>query len=197
MSPEGPKPQQRRDRHAKDRQQPAKWVREVLDWGKTLAIALIVVLVLHAFVFNLSTVEGQSMEPTLVEKEWLFVNKFVYLIGKPSPEDVVILEDPDAMPGVKEYLVKRVIGVPGDEIEIRNHQLYRNGELIIERYTDIEIDGPDLAPLLIEEGQYFVMGDNRHPRASRDSRSFGTVDEKVIRGRADLILWPITKIDKL
>ncbi|WP_026297480.1 signal peptidase I [Paenibacillus daejeonensis] len=197
MSAEGPQPQERRSRHTKDRQQPARWVRELLDWGKTLAIALIVVLLLHVFVFNLSTVEGQSMEPTLVEKEWLFVNKFVYLIGKPSHEDVVILEDPDAIPGVRDYLVKRVIGVPGDEIEIRNHQLYRNGELIIERYTDVAIDGPDLGPRVIEEGHYFVMGDNRHPRASRDSRSFGTVPEDVIRGRADLILWPITRINSL
>ncbi|MFS0726135.1 signal peptidase I [Paenibacillus sp. 1P07SE] len=178
-------------------QQPARWIRELLDWGKTLAVALIVVLLLHVFVFNLSTVEGQSMEPTLVEKEWLFVNKFIYLIGKPVHEDVVILKDPDALPGVRDYLVKRIIGVPGDQIEIRGHQLYRNGELIIERYTNVHIDGPDMAPLTVAEGQYFVMGDNRHERASRDSRSFGTVPEEAIRGRADLILWPITRINNL
>ncbi|GBF77152.1 signal peptidase I [Paenibacillus sp. 598K] len=196
MSPEGPA-QQAGGRRAKRRQPASRWLRELLEWGKTIAVALIIVLLLHFFVFNLSTVEGQSMEPTLVEKEWLFVNKLVYLTGSPSHEDVVILEDPESPPRATDYLVKRIIGLPGDMIEIRDHQLYRNGELIVERYTDVEIDGPDMAPVVVEAGQYFVMGDNRHARASRDSRSFGTVPERAIKGRADLILWPITRIHKL
>lgn len=196
MSQQGPA-QQAGGRRAKRRQPSSRWLRELLEWGKTIVVALIIVLLLHFFVFNLSTVEGQSMEPTLVEKEWLFVNKLVYLTGSPSHEDVVILEDPDSRPNATDYLVKRVIGLPGDTIEIRNHQLYRNGELIVERYTAVEIDGPDMAPVVVEAGQYFVMGDNRHSRASRDSRSFGTVPERAIKGRADLILWPITRIHKL
>ncbi|RXZ81276.1 signal peptidase I [Paenibacillaceae bacterium] len=170
------------------------WVKELLDWVKTLAVALAIVLSLHLFVFNLSTVEGHSMEPTLHAKEWLFVNKAVFLFGSPALGDVIIVKDPEIGPSGKDYLVKRIIGVPGDIIEIRNRQLYRNNELIVERYTDNPIDGQDMAAVEVGEGSYFLMGDNRHAHASRDSRSFGTVPRDQIMGRADIILWPITKM---
>lgn len=172
----------------------SKWLAELLDWFKTLAFALVIVLLLHFFVFNLSTVEGSSMEPTLDEKEWLFVNKAIYLLGQPEQGDVVILKDPEVGPERKDYLVKRVIGVPGDVIEIRNQKLYRNGELFLEAYTDSDVDDLDFGPHTVEQGKYFIMGDNRHAGASRDSRSFGTVTEDMILGRADVILWPITKM---
>lgn len=175
----------------------SKWASELWDWTRTLSIALTVVLLLHFFVFNLSTVEGQSMEPTLYEGEWLFVNKISYLIGDPDRGEVVILKDPTDRLEKKEFLVKRVVGVPGDTIEIREGQLYRNGELIIESYTDTIIDDLDFGPYKVDEGMYFVMGDNRHARASLDSRSFGAVSEDLIRGRADFILWPIAKLNAL
>ncbi|MFD0711905.1 signal peptidase I [Paenibacillus sp. GCM10027626] len=175
----------------------AKWRKELWDWTRTLAIALVVVMLLHYFVFNLSTVEGQSMEPTLTEKEWLFVNKISYFIGKPALGDIVILEDPSDRPEKKEFLVKRIVGVQGDAIEVREGQLYRNGELIVERYTDSEIEDIDFGPVVVEPDKYFVMGDNRHARASLDSRSFGTVSRDHIKGRADFVLWPIAKIGGL
>ncbi|MFC4098580.1 signal peptidase I [Paenibacillus xanthanilyticus] len=174
-----------------------RWASELIDWGRTLSIALIVVLLLHFFVFNLSTVEGHSMEPTLYEKEWLFVNKFSYYVGDPQREDVVILKDPSDRPDRKEFLVKRIIGLPGDTIEVRGGQLYRNGELIVEAYTDTPIEDLDYGPYQVEADTYFVMGDNRHARASLDSRSFGAVPRKLIQGRADFILWPIAKLNAL
>jgi signal peptidase I len=174
------------------------WVSELWDWSRTLIIALIMVLLLHFFVFNLSTVKGQSMEPTLYEKEWLFINKYTYTFGgSPERSDVVILKDPSEGTAKKEYLVKRVVGIPGDTIEIRQGQLYRNGELVIEPYTDTEIEGLDYGPIKLEAERYFVMGDNRHARASKDSRIFGPVSLDMIRGRADFILWPIIKLGSL
>src|SRR5690606_2127153 len=104
---------------------------------------------------NLSKVEGHSMEPTLEPHEWLFVNKIGYRIGQPERGDVVILKDPSMDAGRKEYLVKRVIGEPGDSIEIRGGQLYVNGELQIEAYTDVEIEGADYGPVVVEAGRYF------------------------------------------
>lgn len=174
-----------------------KLAAELWDWLKTLAIALVIVLILHYFVFNLSTVEGHSMEPTLTEEEWLFVNKFVYLTGSPKVGDVVILEEPGWMGEEKKLLVKRVVGLPGDVIEIKDHQLYRNGELVDEPYTDVLIEGSSLGPQVISEGHYFVMGDNRHELASLDSRSFGAVPEDLIRGRAEFILWPYKQVRSL
>lgn len=173
------------------------WLAELFDWSKTLVFAFTVVLLLHFFVFNLSKVEGHSMEPTLTEHEWLFVNKFVYLVGKPKVGDVVILKEPDIGEDEDKYLVKRIVGVSGDRIEIHNQRLYRNGKLVDEPYTDTLIEDMSYGPVVIGEGKYFVMGDNRHARASLDSRSFQAVSEDLIRGRADFILWPYKEIRAL
>ncbi|WP_336790113.1 signal peptidase I [Paenibacillus sp. MMO-177] len=173
------------------------WFKEVLEWAKTITISFLIVMVLHLFVFNLSTVEGHSMEPTLQDREWLFVNKAAYLIGNPKLGDIVILEDPSAYGTEKDYLVKRVVGMAGDRIEIYNKQLYRNGEKVSEAYTDVEIEDLDFMPVIVPKGQYFVMGDNRHARASKDSRIFGTVPRSMIHGRADFILWPIKQAKAL
>jgi signal peptidase I len=175
----------------------SEWRTELFDWLKTFAIAFAVVMVLHFFVFNLSTVEGHSMEPTLTENEWLFVNKLAYLVGKPKVGDVVILKEPYTGVKEKKFLVKRIVGVPGDRIQIHNKRLYRNGELVEEPYTDTLIEDMSYGPEVIGEGHYFVMGDNRHARASLDSRSFHAVPNELIHGRADYILWPYKKIRAL
>lgn len=185
---------QRRSESGKPR---ARWLEELLDWAKTLGVALVIVLLVNRFVFNLSTVEGQSMEPTLVQDEWLLVNKIGYLIGEPERYDVVILKDPSEQIDRKEYLVKRIIGLPGDTVEIRAGGLYVNGVQTVESYTDVEIEDTDYGPEKIAEGFYFVMGDNRRAGASKDSRSFKPVPRSLIKGKAQFVLWPIAKINKL
>jgi len=173
------------------------WLSELIDWVRTLAIALVLVVLVNLFLFNLSKVEGHSMEPTLEPHEWLFINKIGYRLGTPERGDVVILKDPSTDADRKEYLVKRIIGVPGDTIEIRGSQLYVNGALEVEAYTDVQIEGGDYGPAVVEAGRYFIMGDNRHGGASKDSRQFGTVPASLIKGRAEFVLWPITKWNKL
>ncbi len=165
---------------------------------RTLGIALVLVVLVNLFLFNLSKVEGHSMEPTLVPHEWLFINKIGYRLGEPERGDVVIVHDPSA-DGENDgkYLVKRVIGIPGDTIEIRGGQLYVNGTLQVEAYTDAAIEDEDYGPAVVEEDRYFIMGDNRHAGASKDSRLFGTVPGKLIKGEAEFVLWPITKWNKL
>ena len=170
---------------------------ELWDWTKSIAVALIIVILLNMYVFNLSTVKGHSMEPTLQEKEWLFVNKFAFLVGHPARGDVVILKDPDMRNPQRQYLVKRIVAVPGDRVEIRGGRLLVNGERVNEPYTDVRIEDGDRGPVVVEEGHYFVMGDNRHQGASKDSRIFGTVSEKEIQGRADFILWPPREMGSL
>ncbi|MBH5318941.1 signal peptidase I [Paenibacillus sp. GSMTC-2017] len=169
----------------------------LVDWLKTIVTALVIVLVLHYFVFNLSTVQGDSMKPTLEENEWLFVNKIVYLIGSPNVGEVIIMKDPNGVPGKEKFFVKRIVGMPGDRIEISGQKLYRNGNLVDEPYTDTLIEDMDYGPEVISDGHYFVLGDNRHAGASEDSRSFNAVPKKLIQGRADFILWPIGKIEAL
>ncbi|MDF2721699.1 MAG: lepB [Paenibacillus sp.] len=163
---------------------------ELWDWVKSITVAFVIVILLNMYVFNLSTVKGHSMEPTLQEKEWLFVNKLAFLTGHPDRGDVVILKDPDPNSPDRQYLVKRVVAVPGDIVYIRGGKLFVNGEVIDEPYTDITIEDGDRRPIVVEDGTYFVMGDNRHQSASKDSRIFGTVPETLIQGRADFIVWP-------
>ena len=173
------------------------WRKEMLDWSLALIAACIIVIILRAFVFQLSTVKSISMQPTLYEHEWLFINKATLKFGSLDRGNVVILKDPSEGPDRKQFLVKRIIGIPGDTIEIRAGQLYVNGQLTVESYTDVVIEDGDYGPEKINAGHYFVMGDNRHQYASKDSRKFDQVPEALIKGRADLIIWPISRWAKL
>lgn len=182
-----------RSRRGGSRTEFGGWRKEVWDWTKALLAAIVIVAALQTFVFQLSTVKMHSMEPTLYEKEWLFVNKISYRFGHPSRGDVVILKDPSATAGRKKFLVKRIVGIPGDKLEIRNKQLYLNGKLQIEPYTDTDVEDGDYGPVTVGAGHYFVMGDNRHAGASKDSRSFQEVPENTIKGRAEAIIWPVVR----
>ncbi|MNH95307.1 Signal peptidase I P [compost metagenome] len=170
------------------------WRTELWDVIRTVGIAFIVLLLLHIYVFNLSVVKGQSMEPTLEESERLFVNKIIYNFRGPRPGEVVVLKDPSTGPDKKEYLVKRIVAVPGNTVEVRGHQLYVNNTWLNEPYTDIQIEDADFGPVVLKSDEYFVMGDNRHAGRSKDSRYFGNVKKKEIIGRAEFVFWPLTKI---
>jgi signal peptidase I len=171
--------------------------KEVKDWIKTIVIAMGLVCILHYLVFNLSTVDGQSMEPTLKQDEWLFVNKISYYLGAPGRGDIVIIEDPFGEGDRGRLLVKRIVGMPGDRIEITSQKLYVNGELADEPYTDSPIQDMNYGPEIIRENHYFVMGDNRQKSASLDSRMFHAVPRERIVGRADAIVWPIKQFGLL
>ncbi len=170
------------------------WATEFWDLFKTVAIAFIIMLLLNVFVFNLSMVKGQSMEPTLEEEERLFVDKIVYRVTQPRSGDVVVLRDPSTGSDKKPFLVKRVIAVPGQTVEISGRELLVDGQPLSEPYTDSAIEDSDLAPVVLGKGEYFVMGDNRHAGQSKDSRYFGSVNREDIVGRAEFVFWPVTKI---
>lgn len=173
------------------------WKSELWDWVKTVVIVFVIMMLLNVFVFNLSMVKGQSMEPTLVEQERLFVNKIIYDFSSPKQGEVVVLHDPSDDDTKKEFLVKRVIGVPGDVVAVKEHKLYLNGELQQEEYIDVSIQDEDFSEITLNEDQYFVMGDNRHQGASKDSRYFGTVTSDLIVGRAEFVFWPLNKLKGL
>lgn len=170
---------------------------ELWDWVKTIAIAFAIMVLLNMFVFNLSMVKGESMEPTLEASERLFINKIVYRFADPGRGDVIVLKDPSNGPDKKDFLVKRIVGTPGDVIEVKGHMLYINGKAQEETYTDVPIEDPDFGPLKLEDGRYFVMGDNRHFQMSKDSRKFGSITKTEIVGRAEFIFWPLSKIKGL
>ncbi|KRE92359.1 hypothetical protein ASG89_33170 [Paenibacillus sp. Soil766] len=171
---------------------------ELWDWTKSILVALLVVIIVHQFGFNLSTVRGHSMDPTLREGEWLFVNKAITYLKAPSRGEIVILEEPEklALPQ-HPLLVKRVIAIAGDEVQGRQGALYVNGDKVSETYTDTLIQDGDFGPTEVGPGQIFVMGDNRHLAASADSRMFGVIPISLVQGRADFVLWPLDMAGKL
>jgi signal peptidase I len=170
---------------------PRKWRSNLVDWIKALIIAMVIVVLLQTYVFNLSKVKGESMQPTLHEQDRLFVDKIVYAFAKPKRGEVVILRDPSPDVG-KQYLVKRVVAIPGDELQISNHQLIVNGVVQSESYTNTGIEDNKPFHLTLQADEYFVMGDNRHHEKSKDSRRFGPVHSSDIIGRADMIVWPLS-----
>jgi signal peptidase I len=173
---------------------PAGLLTEVWDWIKSIIIALLVVVVVHQYGFHLSTVKGASMQPTLEEDEWLFINKTIRFIGSPGRGDVVVVKEPNSKEANQPYLVKRIVAVAGDEVRIQQGKLYINGLFATEGYTDSPIEDGWFEPVTIPPGSLFLMGDNRHRYASNDSRSFGTVPVDKIEGRAEMIVWPLLKI---
>lgn len=108
-----------------------------------------------------------------------------------------MLRDPSEDVGRKDYLVKRIVGLPGDTIEVKDHLLYVNGVKQAESYTDIEVQDPDFGPITLEPDHYFVMGDNRHEGKSKDSRMFGSITSSEIVGKAEFIFWPFSEMKKL
>jgi signal peptidase I len=170
---------------------------EIWDWTKSILVALLIVVAVHQFGFHFSTVRGSSMQPTLEEGEWLFINKAIRYVGSPQRGDVIILKEADSEHSVHPFLVKRVVGMPGDTVEVKMGKVYVNEEPISEIYTDSPVEGRGFPRTYVEEDHYFVMGDNRHKDASLDSRSFGTVPMSRVEGRAEWIVWPLAKLHRL
>jgi signal peptidase I len=193
-----------------------RWQKVVKDYAEALIIALVLAFFIRSFVVQAFKIPSGSMLETLQVGDHLLVNKFVYGIKLPFTNTTVIpVSDPEhgdivvfkyPMDEDIDY-IKRVIGTPGDRIRIEDKQVYRNGEPIDDpyaQYTDkhsfkMVCDGPpngesmgcpcrdNISEFTVPPGKYFMMGDNRD--ASKDSRCWGYVDRKLIRGRAWMIYW--------
>ncbi len=160
---------------------------ELIAWLKTLASAAVYATLIVTFGFQVARVEGQSMAPTLQDQDRLIVNKFAYRIGEPQIGDIVMLYYPNRP---EKSFVKRVIAAEGDQIRIVGGKVYRNDVLMDDSFVPPEYRShDDLAPKVIDEGYYFVMGDHRNN--SSDSRHWGLVPKKYIIGRVQLRWWPV------
>lgn len=161
--------------------------KEVFDWLKSIVLAIIIAIIIKTFVFNTTYVLGNSMYPTLEEKDRLFTSKIDYLIGSPKRGDIVILDAPD---NEKKDYIKRVIGVEGDKVEIKNGEVILNGESLKESYIESGVVTEGEVTVLVPKEEVFVLGDNRNRFASKDSRYFGTVSIKKIKGKAVFRYYP-------
>lgn len=167
------------------------------DFFVPVIIGLLIVVVLRTLIFGLFYVPSGSMIPTLQINDHVVVTKFTYHITKPQRGDIVVFNYPVALKetGEKVRYVKRLIGLPGDKIEIKEKHLYINDQLVDEPYISSDSDMADFSPLVLGEKEYFMMGDNRNH--SNDSRYWGTVEEDLLIGKAQMIYWPLNRLGKL
>jgi signal peptidase I len=167
--------------------------RELRSWTRDLAVALGLALVIIIFLYQPVKVEGTSMAPLLTDQERIFINKFVYRFEPIERGDVVVFWYP--LDRSKSF-IKRVVGLPGETIEIRFGHLYVNGSELREPYVPASfLDGGSYLPQLIPPDQYFVMGDHRD--SSNDSRVFGPVPRHFIYGKAVFAYWPVDHFGSL
>lgn len=170
--------------------------KEILSWILTIAVAVAAALLIRTFLFEPIRVDGESMCDTLQNGEIMLVTKPEYLTGDPQRGDVVICK----YPGRTENFVKRVMGIPGDVIEIRSNVVYRNGEALDEPYLTPERNdnGFSMAPFTLGDDEYFVMGDNRDN--SHDSRNYygagrpAAITRKDIVGKVRFVMWPLSSL---
>lgn len=161
-------------------------LREVVE---TILPAILIALLINVFVGQATRVEGQSMEPNLYSDQRLVVEKVSYRLHGPQRFDVVVLKLPSQG---EELLIKRVIGLPGETVEIRDGHVYINGEQLEEPFTDEETRPGRRGEVTVPPLHVYVLGDNRD--RSNDSRSFGPVPIESIVGRAWLSYWPLEKV---
>lgn len=202
-------------------------LREVLDWVICFVLAYALYIVLNYFVFSSPQVKQESMFPTIVNGERVFVLRPL-LAGDYKYGDIITFEAPidnqnyfdddsvfpvaqyETYTGIRNFLykvfdyqkvnyVKRVIGLPGDTIEIKDGKVYRNGEELHEDYvrpgnkTTSQVE--KYSTVTVAEGTLYVMGDNREQ--SKDSRTFGCIPEERVNGKVTIRVWPLTKFGSI
>jgi signal peptidase I len=179
---------------AAERSGPAHSLRnEIRVWTRDLLIAIGLALVIIVFLYQPVKVEGTSMAPLLSDQERIFINKFVYRFEPVQRGDVVVFWYP--LDHSKSF-IKRVVGLPGETVEIRQGAVYVNGKIVPEPYVPPQYeDLSDFPPVTVKKDSYFVMGDHRI--SSNDSRVFGPVGRQFIYGRAVFAYWPVDHFGSL
>ncbi len=163
------------------------------DWVEIITTALILITLIFTFMFRLVNVDGTSMETTLYDRERLILSRLPYT---PERGDIVVISrGTDTEP-----LIKRVIGVAGDTVAIDSEtgEVYLNGKILQEPYIEVSTSAELMkGEVTVPEGMVFVMGDNRSPGQSLDSRTFGCVEEERVIGKAVYRVSPINRFGGL
>ncbi|MGD0620138.1 MAG: signal peptidase I [Bryobacteraceae bacterium] len=173
---------------------PTPPLRALFHWMRDLTLSVVIAVMVILFLYQPVKVEGTSMMPALVDQERIFINKFLYRsIGSVQRGDMVVFwypRDPS-----KSY-IKRVIGIPGDQISIDRGAVIVNGAPLHEAYVPPEYeDQQSMAQMVVQPDEYFVLGDHRS--SSNDSRAWGTVPRHYIYGKAVFVYWPLDKLGLL
>lgn len=155
--------------------------------GRDVALLAIVLAIIHSFIATIFFVEGESMAPTLTSDQVLVVNKLAYLASQPTRGDIVVLRfpgDPE-----KRKFVKRIIGLPNDQVLVQDGEVYINRSRLTEDYLPLSLRTLPNRLLTLAADEYYLMGDNR--RNSSDSRTWGPARRRDLIGRTKFIIWPL------
>lgn len=161
-------------------------VREILE---SVVIAVVLAVIIRVFLFQFFVIPSGSMEPTLTKGDMLATNKIIYRFAEPKRGDIIVFKYPL---DPKRDFVKRLIGLPGETVLIKDSTLYINGHLVDQPFLPKGLKYQDYGPTTGAKGKYFMMGDNRNN--SLDSRVWGTLPRGNIIGKAILIYWPVNRI---
>lgn len=170
-----------------------KFKKEAIEWSKIIFTALIFAFIITQFI-RPTLVRGESMYPTLVENDYLIINRMAYKFNEPKKGDIIVFKTNLLQEnGKPKDLVKRVIAVSGDHIKIEDSKVYVNDKLLDEpyihdNYTEGNID------MVIPEGEVFTMGDNREQSLDSRYENVGLIDDKDIMGKVIVRLFPFDKI---
>ena len=172
------------------------WKKEILEWAIALGVAFVVVFLIRTFLFTMIRVDGESMLETLQDGDRIASTIIDLKLYGPEYGDIVICDYPGYEKpfflAPDEFLIKRLIGKPGDTVAIANGQTILNGEMLDEPYVEYVKVGEFYGPITLGEDEYFVMGDNRAD--SLDGRSFGPIERSEIAAIARLRLWPFDQM---
>ncbi len=164
------------------KEQRSGFFRFLVDVLETLVLAVVLFVSINLIIARIR-VDGDSMKPTLLSGEYVMVNRVTYKLGSPQRGDIIVFHYPK---DPREEYIKRVIGLPGDKVEIKQGTVYVNGQALDESY--LKVKSGDTGTWRVPEGQLFVLGDNRNN--SSDSREWGTVPMDYVVGKAVLVYWP-------
>ena len=151
-------------------------------------LLIVIVIVIKKYVISPIRVNGISMVPTLEDSDYMLLNKFKYNVSSIERFDIVVIDCDN------DYIIKRIIGLPGETIEYKDNKLYVNGKYVAEDYTrevmpDYNIK--EIGSKTVPKGQYFVLGDNRP--VSKDSRYLGFIPKDEIIGKSTVTLFPVSR----
>ena len=164
------------------------WIQDTIE---TVVIALVLALIIRAFIVAVFWIPTGSMIPTLGIKDRIVANKFIYRFREPRRLEIAVFKAPRAFENSgKDELIKRIIGLPGETLQLMDGVVFINGKHLSEEHP-MNRDHDNFGPVLIPEGHYFMMGDNRSESA--DSRFWGYLPRKKLVGPAFLRIWPLTK----
>lgn len=168
--------------------------KELIIIATCLSLALIFATIISRYVVHHTTVDGESMSFTLKDNDVLIIDKLTYRFSKPKRFDIVVFPISE-----DEYYIKRIIGLPGEKIQIIDGKVYINDQQLNDPYgyEDITYSGDASEPLIIGDTQYFVMGDNRNKSVDSRESSIGMIDEEKIIGKAVYVIFPFRSIGKI